>query len=224
MYTISNAVQNLDDNIQHHQDHQTVQQKADMITALTQPNSPPQNLDGQPRQSPRPPQGVQIVIQEIARRFRPYNAPPPPLAFSDAELEAREAEAAAAEATEEQQARELEVRIEGQDAEQPHVQTVILNVHQNAEDLQEGQFFTHRSPSISIQQPHSQDNTINTDVETRDISEPSHQHMTYLERRQRNNKMYAISVKRQRRLKMKKHKYKKLMRKTRNLRRRQDKL
>ena len=34
--------------------------------------------------------------------------------------------------------------------------------------------------------------------------------------------MYAISVKRQRRLKMKKHKYKKLMRRTRNLRRRLD--
>jgi hypothetical protein len=32
--------------------------------------------------------------------------------------------------------------------------------------------------------------------------------------------MYAISVKRQRKLKMKKHKYKKLMKRTRNLRRR----
>ena len=33
-----------------------------------------------------------------------------------------------------------------------------------------------------------------------------------------------ISVKRQRKIKMKKHKYKKLMRRTRNLRRRQDRL
>jgi hypothetical protein len=37
-------------------------------------------------------------------------------------------------------------------------------------------------------------------------------------------KYFLISVRRQRKLKMKKHKYKKLMRKTRNLRRRQDKL
>ena len=37
-------------------------------------------------------------------------------------------------------------------------------------------------------------------------------------------KMELLSVKRQRKLKMKKHKYKKLMRKTRNLRRRMDKL
>jgi hypothetical protein len=39
---------------------------------------------------------------------------------------------------------------------------------------------------------------------------------------QRGEDMYAISVKRQRKLKMKKHKYKKLMRRTRNLRRRLD--
>lgn len=39
----------------------------------------------------------------------------------------------------------------------------------------------------------------------------------------RRRKMYAISVKRQRKLKMKKHKYKKLMRRTRTLRRKLDK-
>jgi hypothetical protein len=38
------------------------------------------------------------------------------------------------------------------------------------------------------------------------------------------NTMIALSVKRQRKLKMKKHKYKKLMKRTRNLRRRLDKL
>lgn len=39
----------------------------------------------------------------------------------------------------------------------------------------------------------------------------------------RRRKLYAISVRRQRRLKMKKHKYKKLMRRTRTLRRKLDK-
>ena len=42
--------------------------------------------------------------------------------------------------------------------------------------------------------------------------------------RESSRKYFMISVRRQRKLKMKKHKYKKLMRKTRNLRRRQDKL
>ncbi|KAI9835811.1 MAG: hypothetical protein M1838_005195 [Thelocarpon superellum] len=44
----------------------------------------------------------------------------------------------------------------------------------------------------------------------------------YLDQQHYNHGLYAISVKRQRRLKMKKHKYKKLMRRTRNLRRRLD--
>lgn len=43
-------------------------------------------------------------------------------------------------------------------------------------------------------------------------------------REQRRPSMYAISVKRQRKLKMKKKKYKKLMRKTRNIRRKLDRL
>ncbi|MCJ1329156.1 hypothetical protein MMC10_005834 [Thelotrema lepadinum] len=45
----------------------------------------------------------------------------------------------------------------------------------------------------------------------------------YLEK-ERQEILQAISVKRQRKLKMKKHKYKKLMKRTRNLRRRQDRL
>ena len=41
-------------------------------------------------------------------------------------------------------------------------------------------------------------------------------------RQERMRKMFLISVKRQRKLKMKKHKYKKLMKRTRNLRRKLD--
>ncbi|OBT56552.1 hypothetical protein VE04_04413 [Pseudogymnoascus sp. 24MN13] len=45
--------------------------------------------------------------------------------------------------------------------------------------------------------------------------------LRYVEERA-GGEMFALSVKRQRKLKMKKHKYKKLMRRTRNLRRRLD--
>jgi hypothetical protein len=44
----------------------------------------------------------------------------------------------------------------------------------------------------------------------------------YWEQMEEDHGMLAISVRRQRKLKMKKHKYKKLMRRTRNLRRRLD--
>lgn len=50
-------------------------------------------------------------------------------------------------------------------------------------------------------------------------------HVRQLEHLERNRDiLQAISVRRQRKLKMKKHKYKKLMKRTRNLRKRQDRL
>ncbi|KAJ6131668.1 hypothetical protein N7523_001374 [Penicillium sp. IBT 18751x] len=47
--------------------------------------------------------------------------------------------------------------------------------------------------------------------------------MTYVERRRHNQTIHAISTKRRRKVKMKKHKFKKLMRRTRTLRRKLDK-
>jgi hypothetical protein len=47
--------------------------------------------------------------------------------------------------------------------------------------------------------------------------------MTYVERIRHNRSMHAISTKRRRKVKMKKHKFKKLMRRTRTLRRKLDK-
>ena len=46
--------------------------------------------------------------------------------------------------------------------------------------------------------------------------------MGYLERFREDMEWHAISVKRQRKLKMKKHKYKKLMKRTKNLRKKLD--
>ena len=211
-------------------------QRADIISALTQHNDAvsnpadpnhPQHLDGQPSNIQlRVPNGVKIVIQEIARRFRPYNAPPVPVAISDAELEAREAEASAAETNEDAQTRQIQ-----NEDQEPQVHQIVMTVHENV-DLQNGHFFTsHETPSIEMR------GNDNADVEYHEITEQPSEPITQsggrrrvgsisdgLDRRRRWNEMYAISVKRQRRLKMKKHKYKKLMRKTRNLRRRQDKL
>jgi Mitochondrial domain of unknown function (DUF1713). len=47
--------------------------------------------------------------------------------------------------------------------------------------------------------------------------------MTYVERRRHNQTIHAISTKRRRKAKMKKHKFKKLMKRTRTLRRKLDK-
>ena len=266
MYTLASVVQSLEGNVTHQQQQQNQQQqqqqqspqhqqglieRADIITALTEhqnqqfnpaDSNQPQHLDGHHNQtSVRVPNGIKLVIQEMARRFRPFNAPPVPMPISDAEIEAREAEAAAAEAGEEMLAQQLEQQVEQQDHDQfpENTQHVILMVHENGR-LHSRKFFTsHEAPLLRIEDP---------DVRTRDGRDQQEGrerkrrirdslppfsptgrvrrggYPAQRERELRRLKIHAISVKRQRRLKMKKHKYKKLMRKTRNMRRRLDKL
>jgi len=227
IYTISAAVEHLDEQIankQAGQQDQSVAQKAEIIRALTQHNdnvanpadsSHAHHLDGAPppTQIRIPAGNLKLVVQEIARRFRPFNVPPAPIPVSDAEIAARDTEAAAAEANEELQAQELEIQIENQDAD-AYIQQVVLNVREKA-DLQNDGFFIGQGVPVPA-------------ARAQEVANPApgpraggRQRRGLLRRKP---SVYAISVKRQRRLKMKKHKYKKLMRKTRNLRRRQDKL
>ncbi|EXJ93766.1 hypothetical protein A1O1_02159 [Capronia coronata CBS 617.96] len=216
IYTLASAVDHLDEQIAskqgaHHS--QSVEQKAAIIKALTQRSDNPTDLnrtlhlDGVPNGG-----NVRLVIQEIARRFRPFNVPPPPTPITDAQIDAAEAEAEAAanaEANEEMQARTLQLEIEQQEYD-PYIQQVVLNVPQES-GMQHGGFFSsHGGPIMEIEDARR----------VQKIQEqPFERRIGGRRRFIRSPSMYAISVKRQRRLKMKKHKYKKLMRKTRNLRR-----
>jgi len=254
MYTLSSAVQSLEGNItqQQNQQHNTQQKtpdRTDITVALTQHHeqqsnsadqNQPQHLDGQPPQTHlRVPNSVQLMIQEVTRRFRPYNTPPVPVPIPDAEIEAREVEATASEAGEEEQDQALEKQIEAQDQDQrsQHTTQIILEVHQNG-DLQSRKFFTHKAPKVNLEEAYHEQSRLEGMVQRRleELQKVEEPHSPSIhrqrirrspagrERDMRRQKIYAISVKRQRRLKMKKHKYKKLMRKTRNLRRRLDKL
>jgi len=221
IFTLASAVENMDEQIaskraEHH--GQGAEQKAAIIKALVQRNdnsadlNRTHHLDGAPQSINVGGGQVKLVIQELARRFRPFNVPPPPTPISDAEFDAAEAEAeaeaAAAEAGEEMQAKTLEVEIEHQDYD-PYIQQVVLNVPQESH-LQNGTFFTsHGARMAEMEDP----------TALQEIEDPTYGRRLGGRTRRRPG-MYTISVKRQRRLKMKKHKYKKLMRKTRNLRRR----
>ncbi len=252
IYTLASAVQNLDSNIaqsQNQQQNQNQQQgqqdRSDLIAALTQHNnsngsnsSEPQHLDGASQQSIplRVPNRVKLAIQQIARQFRPFNPPPAPQPITDAQIEAKEAENAAAAEAEEQQAQQLEQQIARQDPPQ-RPRHLVINVHERARERQANRFFTphtsqietpaypsllheieeggsgmHYDPNASIMnlEPQRRIGRIRQGPQGKSVG---------LRRR----KMYAISVKRQRKLKMKKHKYKKLMRRTRTLRRKLDK-
>ena len=239
IYTIASAVQMLESNIaqqqQKSQSQQSHPRRTDITSALTQhhnqqanqsePNQT-QHLDGQPPQiNIRTPKGVQLMIQEVARHFRPYNTPPAPVPMSVAELGIDEAEVA----TEEEQAQDLEREIENQDKDNTSTsrRRALQNFDGN-DDLRSRQFFTHRAPMIRIKDPRAH-GVLRQDFRFLGAEAPSSigrvQRGGYPAQKEREIRLYrpsfyAISVKRQRRLKMKKHKYKKLMRKTRNQRRR----
>jgi hypothetical protein len=209
--------------------------------------SEPQHLDGTPQQniSVHIPNGVKLAIQQIARQHRPFNPPPAPRPISDAQIEAEEAaNALAAEEAEEDQARQLEQQIQEQDFfAQP--QRATHSVYHGRRPRQANRFFTphtapmerdHPLPYTQPPQPnyHHIDGRGNGILQidpragiTDTLPRPSRPHDGFdrsgVSRRRRSpsrreEKLYAISVKRQRRLKMKKHKYKKLMRSTKTLR------
>ncbi|OAG43239.1 hypothetical protein AYO21_02525 [Fonsecaea monophora] len=232
IYTLASAVETLDEHISQKQvdqtSHNTAEQKAALIKSLMQRNESPadpsrtHHLDGAPQTIQIAGGNIKLVIQEMQRRFRPFNVPPVPRPISDAEINASEQQSVRqADKEEEMQAKSLEVEIE-QDHTDPYIQQVATNVPQNSAELQNGRFFTSRgAPVVEIENPDA--SSALPEIEQQF---PLGRSRIIGNRRQvgsipgrRREGMYAISVKRQRRLKMKKHKYKKLMRKTRNLRR-----
>ena len=246
LYTIASAVQSLEANIvqreQNSQSQQSESRRTNITAALTQhhdthasPSDPhqTQHLDGHPPQiNVRSAKDVQLIIQEVARHFRPYNTPPAPVPMSDADLDASESEAAAAEAAEEEQAQELERQIDNQDRDHASQNPLVVPTSLGNSDIRSRKFFTHKAPMVRIKDPRAyRDLPRGTRYPRAEAPSPTGRVRRggYPEQKVREIKthrpsLYAISVKRQRRLKMKKHKYKKLMRKTRNLRRRLDKL
>ena len=265
IYTLSSALENLDQQIadkQTPQQESNVSQKADIIKQLTQHNeASAQQGDGNQTINVRVPNGtVKLVIQEIQSRFRPFNKPPPPTPVSQQELDALEAEQAASEANDEALAGQLEAQVEAQDTENDPALVVaaaalgrrhrrkidaqMLNQEQQSPsqpkslgDVPVAEVFRNQGESFSIdldmQKGHFFTPHYDTDAATQSTPTPRSIRGNRIRRGfgvpvripQRNKPgMKLISVKRQRRLKMKKHKYKKLMRKTRTERKKAGRL
>lgn len=129
----------------------------------------------------------------LSGRYRPFHPPPAPLPQSSAE-----SLAAGAEAAQEPQHRTY---------------TAMLTIEESTDANGDVTYMAHSSPLIEdppVPGP------------TKFLERMQLRQERYRIQRSEENDMLAISVKRQRKLKMKKHKYKKLMRRTRNLRRRLD--
>lgn len=176
------------------------------------------HLDGPPR--------TKSLDEQIAE-FRPFKAPPPPQAFPQEERKAGAGKRKSSKAK-----------------QQSYEMRIILTENTNSSG--ERTYTASSSPIIRIENPDEKGTTVQEPSQKGHARQPFKERM--LERQRafqlrnqerikattnaqtmirkapsaRRGKMFLISVKRQRKLKMKKHKYKKLMKRTRNLRRRQD--
>lgn len=211
IYTLSSAIETLSDQLTNKKGEQKEHAMKALVEAANnaiEPNEP-HHLDGAPQSVGSSSPSVRIALQEMARRFRPYNVPPAPVPLADPE-----SNSAQSQETDNEMFLEVEVTEAGSE---PYVQRVLLQ-GQPSEDLETKDFFTsNAAPTVEIEDPTSLQYIIGEEVDPTPMGR----------RRQglyRSPTMMAISVKRQRRLKMKKHKFKKLTRRLRTLRQRQGKI
>lgn len=169
------------------------------ITADSYRKAETQHLDGAPQAAEDWTQHMAFPAQVLSGKHRPFNVPPPPVPMNTAESLAAGLEAASEAETLEPQHRTY---------------TAVLTVEESTDMNGEVTYLAHASPLVAELPP--------AQPPTKFLERMQIRRQNYLEQRAEENDMLAISVKRQRKLKMKKHKYKKLMRRTRNLRRRLD--
>lgn len=237
IYTLSSAVQTLENASSHQpparpqpaQAHQVTTEETDLRAAVTQASSsnaePVKHLDGAHGQP------LQLNMEELLKNFRPFVPPPPPKPMGSMGVaESQDTEQGTSQPAASDQ-------VTTKQKSYSTVLTLIENTHPSGRKsykVRTSPFQVTRNlrPSTS-----SQGNLI--DLPTSSLSPvPSPKFLTRMRERQekwedfraeqmRENetgRWQTISVKRQRKVKMRKHKYKKLMKRTRNLRRKLDRL
>ncbi|KAL2063327.1 hypothetical protein VTL71DRAFT_5132 [Oculimacula yallundae] len=135
-------------------------------------------------------------------RYRPFHPPPAPVPQDTSESLLAGAEAAAQQELVEEDPEPL-----------LRTYTAMLTIKESTDANGDVTYLAHSTPLIE-DAPRA--------GPTKFLERMQQRRQRYRIQRPSENDMLAISVKRQRKLKMKKHKYKKLMRRTRNLRRRLD--
>jgi len=180
------------------------------------------HLDGPPRRR---------TMDELVAPFRPFHAPPPPQAFST-ERKSAPVERKRIVRQPKQKHYETTIRVtETTTADGQRTYSAIPSPIVRIPDPEEQAKLSYREPpsqQIRIRQPFLERMRKRQQLYLQAHHSKVLEHMdeprAVIRRApsHRRPQMLLISVKRQRKLKMKKHKYKKLMRRTRNLRRRLD--
>ena len=141
-----------------------------------------------------------MSVEEYTRRLRPFQPPPPPVPM-DMNANAEPMEASA----------------ENQEEFSTYSTVLTIRESRHADGRKTYEASTGPFVRSEMEAPAGEHEGLTIDAPSTTTG------MTYVERRRHNNSMHAISTKRRRKVKMKKHKFKKLMRRTRTLRRKLDK-
>lgn len=142
-----------------------------------------------------------MSVEEYTRRLRPFHPPPPPVPM-DMNANA-----------------ELVEAYEGENKEEFSTYSTVLTIRESRDADGRKTYEASTGPFVrgDMEAPAGEHEGLKIDAPS-DTTD-----MTYVERLRHNGSMHAISTKRRRKVKMKKHKFKKLMRRTRTLRRKLDK-
>ncbi|MCJ1450589.1 hypothetical protein MMC28_000922 [Mycoblastus sanguinarius] len=221
IYTISSAVDTLESvasNTHNQSSQQMTPEEFDLRTAVTQAS--PSNADPHTHNLDIPAKTLHINLQELAKNFRPFVPPPAPVPMSSQDQAPQKA------------SNESEAQIQPPPKQKSF--TTTLTIHETTYPNGRRQYKTSTTPIVEDPAPSSQSQT---DGENVRYLPPAPINQPFLGRMRQRQIHYEdriderigggevwrmISVKRQRKLKMKKHKYKKLMKRTKNLRRRLD--
>ncbi|OCK75526.1 hypothetical protein K432DRAFT_361928 [Lepidopterella palustris CBS 459.81] len=205
--TLSNSVENLDVASQGHEGRDI---REEILHNSLSNAEHIRHLDGVP----------QISVDQMVAQFIPFRPPPPPVPFDETQARRKVG-------TSKSRSREA-ARVESSQPKQKAWSTTVV-VTESTDSNGERTYSASTSPMVEIQIPTEKNPVEPHEIE---IRQPFLDRMKIRQRRyeqyrderadkDRSN-MLLISVKRQRKLKMKKHKYKKLMKRTRILRRKLD--
>lgn len=196
IYTLSSAVSNLEG---HHQSSEEKDIRWELV----------QQTDAEYHNAPAP------SLEQLVRQFRPFNAPPAPVPFEEAEAAAKEKKLAAHRRQRTSTGGEQQLINAGETSATHKTFTTTLTINEATLPNGHKTYTASASPIIERETDGdvSSGGRLARSRSKRAVEEPSEE--------RRAKRMLLISVKRQRKLKMKKHKYKKLMKRTRNLRRRE---
>ena len=216
IHTISSAVdtfENAASSAQLKNSPQNRQEEVDLRTAVTQAS--PSNADPSPHHLDLPAKNFHINLQELVKNFRPYMRPPPPVPM-DSKI------------SEENPNKTLQqVEPTSESIITQKTFTTTLTIHESTYRSGRKSYKTYTTPIVEGPGASAGKGEKEVYLPPAPRGQPflgrmRERQLQYMDRSGNGEIWQTISVKRQRRLKMKKHKYKKLMKRTKNLRRRLD--